>query len=69
MMSLKVDLIDTLTNEYRSQVRNSETLMGLIGTEIAKMHTADIIHGDLTTSNMMLRRDHTPSTSSSTTHT
>jgi len=34
---------------------SQETLMGLIGTEIAKMHTADIIHGDLTTSNMMLR--------------
>jgi TP53 regulating kinase and related kinases len=29
--------------------------MGLIGDEIAKMHRADIIHGDLTTSNMMLR--------------
>jgi TP53 regulating kinase-like protein len=34
---------------------SQETLMGLIGTEIAKMHIADIIHGDLTTSNMMLR--------------
>ncbi|KAF5319219.1 hypothetical protein D9619_008458 [Psilocybe cf. subviscida] len=33
-----------------------ETLMGLIGVELAKMHLADIIHGDLTTSNMMLRR-------------
>ncbi|KAH7908811.1 hypothetical protein BJ138DRAFT_1090573 [Hygrophoropsis aurantiaca] len=32
-------------------------LMDLIGTEIAKMHLADIIHGDLTTSNMMLRRN------------
>ena len=30
--------------------------MGLIGAEIAKMHKGDIIHGDLTTSNMMLRR-------------
>ena len=29
--------------------------MDLIGIEIAKMHGADIIHGDLTTSNMMLR--------------
>jgi len=29
--------------------------MALIGIEIAKMHLADIIHGDLTTSNMMLR--------------
>ncbi|KAH7918359.1 hypothetical protein BV22DRAFT_1115439 [Leucogyrophana mollusca] len=32
-----------------------DALMGMIGTEIAKMHLADIIHGDLTTSNMMLR--------------
>jgi tRNA A-37 threonylcarbamoyl transferase component Bud32 len=29
--------------------------MMVVGTEIAKMHLADIIHGDLTTSNMMLR--------------
>ena len=33
-----------------------DELMALIGTEVAKMHQADIIHGDLTTSNMMLRR-------------
>jgi len=32
-----------------------DTLMSLVGAEIAKMHLADIIHGDLTTSNMMLR--------------
>lgn len=32
-----------------------DVLMDLIGVEIAKMHMADIIHGDLTTSNMMLR--------------
>ncbi|KAJ7222619.1 kinase-like domain-containing protein [Mycena pura] len=32
-----------------------EVLMQLIGEEIAKMHLADVIHGDLTTSNMMLR--------------
>lgn len=31
-----------------------DALMGLIGTEIAKMHLANIIHGDLTTSNMIL---------------
>jgi len=30
-------------------------IMHLIGTEIAKMHLADVIHGDLTTSNMILR--------------
>ncbi|TFK38525.1 hypothetical protein BDQ12DRAFT_605628, partial [Crucibulum laeve] len=32
-----------------------DTLMSLIGIELAKMHLADVIHGDLTTSNMMLR--------------
>ncbi|CDO68506.1 hypothetical protein BN946_scf184998.g3 [Trametes cinnabarina] len=34
---------------------SKDTVMEMIGTEIAKMHQADIIHGDLTTSNMMLR--------------
>ena len=29
--------------------------MDLVGSEIAKMHKADIIHGDLTTSNMIIR--------------
>ncbi|KAF8840280.1 hypothetical protein BDN67DRAFT_903936 [Paxillus ammoniavirescens] len=33
-----------------------DALMKMIGIELAKMHLADIIHGDLTTSNMMLRR-------------
>lgn len=33
-----------------------ECIMTTIGTEIAKMHAVDVIHGDLTTSNMMLRR-------------
>ncbi|PPQ97455.1 hypothetical protein CVT26_002803 [Gymnopilus dilepis] len=37
-----------------------DALMGLIGVEIAKMHLADIVHGDLTTSNMMLRRPSSP---------
>lgn len=29
--------------------------MSLIGYQLAKMHSADVIHGDLTTSNMMVR--------------
>lgn len=37
------------------ETRNPETLMQLIGIELGKMHSADVIHGDLTTSNMMLR--------------
>lgn len=34
--------------------------MRLVGAEIAKMHKADVIHGDLTTSNIMLRRPSAP---------
>ncbi|CAL1701730.1 unnamed protein product [Somion occarium] len=41
-----------------------DDIMQLIGTEIAKMHEADIIHGDLTTSNMMLRPPSAPDKSS-----
>ena len=32
-----------------------DQLMTMIGQELARMHKVDIIHGDLTTSNMMLR--------------
>ncbi|PWN47066.1 kinase-like protein [Violaceomyces palustris] len=39
--------------DEKDQIR----LMDLIGTSLARMHEADIIHGDLTTSNMMLRRN------------
>jgi len=39
-------------DEYQVTI---DEIMGLIGSEIAKMHKADIIHGDLTTSNMIIR--------------
>jgi TP53 regulating kinase-like protein len=39
---------------------SSDGMLAAIGREIAKMHLADIIHGDLTTSNLMLRRQNTP---------
>ena len=38
-----------------SDPSRADEVMGLIGSEIAKMHKADIIHGDLTTSNMIIR--------------
>ncbi|KAJ7451104.1 kinase-like domain-containing protein [Mycena latifolia] len=47
----EADAVDLL-HEYDISV---DVLMQLIGQEIAKMHLADVIHGDLTTSNMMLR--------------
>jgi hypothetical protein len=40
---------------FYSHQTGPDELMEMVGTEIAKMHLADIIHGDLTTSNMMLR--------------
>ncbi|KIK65141.1 hypothetical protein GYMLUDRAFT_194951 [Collybiopsis luxurians FD-317 M1] len=43
----------SLLNAYRVSI---DELMKLVGVEIAKMHRIDVIHGDLTTSNMMLRR-------------
>lgn len=33
----------------------TDALLQAIGREIGKMHLADVIHGDLTTSNMMVR--------------
>lgn len=39
---------------------DEDGMLAAIGREIAKMHLADIIHGDLTTSNLMLRRQGSP---------
>ncbi|KAJ4481218.1 kinase-like domain-containing protein [Lentinula aciculospora] len=47
------DNSDFALKEYSVSV---DELMNLVGIEIAKMHRIDVIHGDLTTSNMMLRR-------------
>ncbi|KAA1074412.1 serine/threonine-protein kinase bud32 [Puccinia graminis f. sp. tritici] len=44
--------------EHQQHEQSQEELLNLlsdVGTQIAKLHSADIIHGDLTTSNMMLR--------------
>ena len=43
----------------------TDVLMQLIGRELGRMHRADIIHGDLTTSNMLVRRSTTSTTSTS----
>lgn len=47
---------ETPESELESAYRiTPDALMSMIGSEIGKMHLADVIHGDLTTSNMMLR--------------
>ena len=62
MAFLKVCYIFDMSR-FSHELTDSDSLdvvMGMIGTEIAKMHKADIIHGDLTTSNMMLRHPSSP---------
>ncbi|BGP28325.1 serine/threonine-protein kinase bud32 [Rhodotorula toruloides] len=39
---------------------HEDSMLRAIGREIGKMHLADIIHGDLTTSNMMIRLTNAP---------
>lgn len=52
--------IHSLTRFRASTV---DTLMQLIGRELGRMHRVDIIHGDLTTSNMIVRRTTATTTS------
>ncbi|EIW52930.1 serine/threonine protein kinase BUD32 [Trametes versicolor FP-101664 SS1] len=49
------DTVETEEEPLKEFNISQDSVMELIGTEIAKMHQADVIHGDLTTSNMMLR--------------
>lgn len=56
-----------LGNEDQQEIQEEETavveeevaleMMKLIGQQLAKMHQAHVIHGDLTTSNMMVRQN------------
>ncbi|GAA6063659.1 hypothetical protein JCM10212_004926 [Sporobolomyces blumeae] len=61
-------LVRPVLTSYSSSL--SDEMLLSIGREIAKMHLAEIIHGDLTTSNMMVRLQTpaapTPDTSSGT---
>jgi len=40
-------------SEHLDNLKNAEEVCKMIGENIAKLHDADIIHGDLTTSNMI----------------
>ncbi|MFH1065483.1 MAG: KEOPS complex kinase/ATPase Bud32 [Nanoarchaeota archaeon] len=43
------DLVDSMTKEERADVFKR------VGKKVAKLHNIDVIHGDLTTSNMIVR--------------
>jgi TP53 regulating kinase-like protein len=44
-------------SEHLDSLNNAEEVCRTIGAQIAKLHDADIIHGDLTTSNMILSKE------------
>jgi len=46
----------TLKDELRGKNSDSEKLCSAMGAQIAKLHSADLVHGDLTTSNMILHK-------------
>ncbi|KAG8711788.1 serine/threonine-protein kinase bud32, partial [Ceratobasidium sp. 423] len=52
----EVDEQDEINELKEIYALTGERMMTLIGEEIAKMHKSDVVHGDLTTSNMMLRQ-------------
>ncbi|CAO3623597.1 unnamed protein product [Mucor fragilis] len=52
-ITVKQRLLDHQATEYR-QV-DADALAEQIGTSLAKMHSLNVVHGDLTTSNLMLR--------------
>jgi len=49
------DEIDEVTERLNALGLNEDAIMHAIGHSIGSMHCIDVIHGDLTTSNMLLR--------------
>ena len=45
------------TKEHERVEEGVKDLLGRIGTVVGRLHAAGVVHGDLTTSNLMLRRD------------
>src|SRR3989344_1940971 len=57
-MTIKMEFIDGLKlSEALDSLKNKYEIAELIGKQIAILHNNNIIHGDLTTSNMLLKKD------------
>lgn len=55
---IEMDFIDgRKLSEHLDNMHDKEKIMEQVGMEIGKLHDADIIHGDLTTSNMILTEE------------
>lgn len=50
----------SLAGQATAHERPADRLLELVGEQIALLHLSDIIHGDLTTSNLMLRPSPSP---------
>src|SRR3989344_3341497 len=57
MMKLEMEYIEGLLLRDYLEKKDMPKLCKIIGEQIAKMHDFHIIHGDLTTSNMILKDD------------
>ena len=47
--------METLGNDYFERSNEVNNIMGKIGRMVGRLHEVGVVHGDLTTSNMMLR--------------
>lgn len=57
-MIIKMEFIDGLKlSEVLDSLKNKNEIAEIIGKQIAILHNNDIIHGDLTTSNMILKEN------------
>ncbi len=56
-MKLEMEYVEGLLLRDHLEKKDTHNLCKIIGEQIAKMHDAHIIHGDLTTSNMILKED------------
>lgn len=54
-ITVKQRLLDSQSTNYADI--DQDHLAKAIGTSLARMHSQDVVHGDLTTSNLMLRRE------------
>ncbi|KAG5836166.1 hypothetical protein ANANG_G00251680 [Anguilla anguilla] len=51
-----VTVRDYINSAHTSEAKNLEVVARKIGEILAKMHDEDLVHGDLTTSNMLMKR-------------
>ncbi|CAL1279479.1 unnamed protein product [Larinioides sclopetarius] len=56
-ITVKEYLKSILGNQGSTEINTSSSLAQKIGSSIAKMHKNELVHGDITTSNMLLKSD------------